>query len=280
MFLSAHDAAAPRWTPLRINIVDPTVASEAAQWSPPVTSGGLSEWRLVDLGRVYNASVTEVPSHVHEAVRPPELPAHQINTDYYKYHLSNGQWIDPPLSDEAWRRKVGDDGIAWTTEGIPFRSSRNGHNIAVFTQEGCYPTSVELAVNAEGQALYLMISGITYAMQSHVPNVRVVLRYADGVEETRDLVNPFDIGDCWGLYNCFDTAANGFENIAGRYGPSGSAEVADLTQPVSVDNHAHLVRVAMRDGVVLESVRCEACATDVIYGVMGASILDRRDSKE
>ena len=73
-------------------------------------------------------------------------------------------------------------------------------------------------MKAAGQTLYLMISGMTFPAQSHVVNLRVTLRYADGQTQSVDLVNPFGIGDCWSTWcgRFHDTAANGFENIGGQ----------------------------------------------------------------
>ena len=92
---------------------------------------------------------------------------------------------------------------------------------------------------------------------------------------TIDLVNPFDIGDCWSTWcgRFHDTAANGFENIGGRSGPAGSAEAGDLTKPVEVDTEAHLLGFDLKKGTVLEKVGFEAIANDVIFGIMGATIL-------
>jgi hypothetical protein len=120
-----------------------------------------------------------------------------------------------------------------------------------------------------------MISGMTHPSQSHVPNLGIRLRYADGKTQDRELVNPFDIADCWSTW-CdlyFDTPANGFENIGGRQGPAGSSQVKDRSKPVAVDTFAHLVSFPLRADVQLEAVEMTAIANDVMFGVMGASVL-------
>jgi hypothetical protein len=116
---------------------------------------------------------------------------------------------------------------------------------------------------------------MTFPVQSHVVNLRVTLRYADGQAAPADLINPFGIGDCWSTWcgRFHDTAANGFENIGGRSGPAGSAQVADLTKPVAVDTEAHLVALELRPGVELHAVELEAIANDAIFGIMGATVL-------
>jgi hypothetical protein len=211
-------------------------------------------------------------TRVHAAVRPPPPPASEINTIYYKDHLV-APFVSPPPADGAWRKKVGPDGIAWTTDGIPFLSAKDGPDIAVVTRAALFPQRLAWPVGQSGRRLYLMISGTTFAMQSGVPNLRITLRYAGGQTDAVELVDPSGIGDCWNQYRYHDTAANGFENLGGRSGPAGSAQVADLTQPVAVDTEAHLVALDLRPGQVLAGIEMEAVANDVIFGLMGATIL-------
>ena len=121
-----------------------------------------------------------------------------------------------------------------------------------------------------------MISGATFPAQSHVVQLRVTLHYEDGTKHVRDMVSPFDIGDGWNTWlgRYHDTAANGFENIGGREGPAGSSEVKDMTKPIHVnDSEAHLVPFELEQGIRLRSVEMEAIANDVVFGVMGATIL-------
>ena len=211
-------------------------------------------------------------ARVHAAVRPPPEPASPINTVYYKDHLV-APFVSPKPADDAWRKKVGTDGIAWPTDGIPFLTSKDGPNIAVVTRAAVFPQALSFAVGQSGKTLYLMISGTTFAMQSQVPNLRLTLHYEGGLSEPVDLVNPTGIGDCWNQYRFHDTAANGFENIGGRSGPAGSAQVADMTRPVAVDTEAPLVALELKPGAVLREVQMEAVANDIIFGLMGATIL-------
>ncbi len=236
----------------------------------------LSRWALTDLGGVFNSPLTEVLPRVTKEAKPPAPPASQVGFGYWRDHLLqyHGSRNDP-VSDAAWRAKVDVDGVAWTSEGIPFKSAREGANIAVVTRAGGFPEQLAFPVNATGTTLYLMLSGMTFPAQSHVPNLRVSLQYSDGTAEVKDLVNPFDIGDCWGTWcgRFHDVAANGFENIGGRKGPAGSAEVADLTKPVDMDTEAQLLAFDLRPGGTLEKVSLEAIANDAVFGIMGATIL-------
>ncbi|MEO6848542.1 MAG: DUF4450 domain-containing protein [Chthoniobacterales bacterium] len=247
--------------------------------SPGFTKHSLESWNPIDLQPVFNAPVVDVVTRVMAVTKPPAEPSSLLNFGYRNEHfqeslMSRGKpGVNLPISDAAWRAKVEADGIGWTAEGIPFKSSKEGDNIATVTLMGEFPEKIEIPVNAKGQTLYLMISGLTWPAQSHVVNLRLTLHYENGEKETRDFVNPFDIGDCWDTWLGYhhDTAANGFENIGGRFGPSGSNEVKDMTQPIEVDTEAHLLAIPLKNDQ-LSSLTFEAIANDVIFGLMGATI--------
>lgn len=275
LFLSDSTGDCPRWIPVRLNI-EPETAPPVRRWEPRDPGDhDLSRWHLIDLASAFNASVPEVPKRLQSGAIPPEMPADQVGFNYWMEHVVVRS--KPPV-DTAWRAKVGPDGVAWTTDGIPFRSPREGRNLAAVTLHNReFPAALSFPVEADGRMLYLMISGMTYPAQSHVANLRIRLVYRDGAPDVHDLVNPFDIGDCWSTW-CgpyFDTPANGFENIGGRVGPAGSRDVPDRSQAVAVDTIAHLVAFTLRPGNDLRSVEVRAIANDAVFGVMGASLLAR-----
>ena len=272
MFLRSGTASCPVWQPLRLK-VEPREPMPVKGWTAPdVADKDLGRWVLADLGKVFNAPVAGVPDHLLRSAVGPQEPASAVSFNYRNLHLAGRQ--NPKVSDEAWRKKIGDDGIGWTGEGIPFKSPKIGDNIAMVSLMGGFPDKLRFEVNAQGKTLYLMLSGITFPNQSHVVNLRVTLHYADGSKDVRDLVSPFDIGDCWSnfLGRFHDTAANGFENIGGRTGPASSRGL-DLTQPIAVDTEAHLVPFELKSGIPLAYVEVEAIANDTAFGVMGATLL-------
>jgi hypothetical protein len=265
------------WLPLAFRVEPKSPMPPPKTWKAPRTGDhDLSRWSLIDLSGTFNDSLTNVLPRVTRSAQPPTLPASQVGFGYWRdhllqYHGSRNQEI----SDSAWRNKVGPDGTAWTTDGIPFHTSKAGPNIGVVSLAGDFPAQLDFPVKATGQMLYLMISGMTFPVQSHVVNLRVTLHYADGQVQIVDLVNPFGIGDCWSTWcgRFHDTAANGFENIGGRAGPAGSSEVADLSQPIALDTEAHLIALPLRAGTELEGIKLEAIANDCLFGIMGATVL-------
>ena len=275
LLLRSANKACPSWSPLEVRI-EPTLPVARPTWSPPnVKAKDFAAWTLVDLSGIFSASLTEVLGRVARASQPPPPPACGVNHAYWMDHIVGRVAAGKLPSDAAWRQKIGPDQIGWTHDGIPFRSAKQGKNIAVVTRAGGFAVKIEVPVRAGGKELYLMLSGMTFPAQSHVVNVRVTLHYAGGSKQQLDLLSPFDIGDCWGTWlgRFHDTAANGFENLGGRFGPPGSAAAGDLRQPIAVDTEAHLVKIPLRRGEELSGFAVEAAANDVIFGLIGASIL-------
>jgi len=278
LFADVEMGGCKAWLPVRVSVESETPEPPPKVWSPPsVPDRDLARWTLVDLRTTYNSTIVEALDKVAKEATPPPPGASTVGFDYWKSHLGPRHHGDPVQipSDAAWRAKVGQDNVAWTTDGVPFTTVKEGPNIGIVTQAGAFSKSLEFSVNASGKTLYLMLSGMTFPVQSHVANLRVTLAYENGDNESKDLESPFDIGDCWSTWcgRWHDTAANGFENLGGRFGPAGSSQVPDLKQPVNVDTEAHLVAFDLPPGAALKSVRIEAVANDVIFGVMGASML-------
>lgn len=77
-----------------------------------------------------------------------------MNTAYYKDHLV-APFVSPKPADDAWRKKVEADGMAWTTDGIPFRSAKEGPNIAVVTRAAVFPQALTVPVGQSGKTLFV-----------------------------------------------------------------------------------------------------------------------------
>ena len=267
----------PVWVPWKFQILPVDLDCSLKVWKPlNKTKKCLEDWSLISLNDIFSASSpSEVIQQVIDNAKPPELPSIQISFEYWICHLERfclkGEF---PPSDEAFRRKVRDDGVVWIEDGIPFKSSKYGPNIGVVTRAGAYPEIITIKVNDSGSDLYLLLTGITFPNQSHVTNLSINMFYEDKNIESYELKNPTEIGDCWGTWHgrYHDTAANGFENLGGRFGPSGSIMVDDMTKPVYVDTEAHIIHFIIRKGYILEKIEIEAVANDVIFGIMGATI--------
>ena len=237
------------------------------------------KWKPIEMDSLWNhASPMEALNGIMStATRPPETYS-QVNFDYYSWHMHCGFNTDSPIyghEPTRWRSLVGDDGIAVTGEGIPFRSSREGNFLAAATLASpAYADRVVVPVDEVGRAVYLMITGITLPMQSHVENLRILIRYENGTEEVHPLVNPDGIGDMWfvkfGRYH--DTPANGFENIGGGRGALSSAGL-DLTRQIPTDMTAHILRFPLQENQRVREVEMRVIANDVVFALMGVTVL-------
>lgn len=236
-------------------------------------------WEPVNMENLFNhTSPGEAARRIiATATRPPEEYS-QVNFNYYTWHVSDGFIANTPLyrqEPERWRSLIDENGIAVTGEGIPFRSVRDGNCLAAATLVSPeYADRVLVPVDKCGRAVYLLITGITLPMQSHVENLRIIIRYEDGIAEEHPLYNPDGIGDMWftKFERYHDTPANGFENIGTGRGALSSARL-DLTKPIATDLEAHILRFHLRRDVRVKEIEMRIIANDVIFGLMGVTLL-------
>jgi len=236
------------------------------------------EWKMIPMEEHFNSDSPEavLMNIYHTAIAPPEEYSQRTFEDY-KHYLNGNNKTTPqyPTTDERWRSMVDEKGVVMTGEGIPFLSLAEGNYMAAASLSGTvYPESVKVDVNEAGRAAYLLITGITFPMHSHVENLRIIITYEDGCCQEYPLVNPFDIGDMWftlwGRYH--DTPANGFENISGRRGAMSSAGL-DMREVIPTDTEAHILRFILRPDVKVKTIEMRIIANDVAFALMGISIL-------
>lgn len=244
------------------------------------------EWVSVSMDGVFNAgSAEQILDTLHRTCHPVPEGYSDVNREYYRLHIRERvnehvaslyhDTLDAPIGDARWKTLIGEDGIAVTGEGIPFRSVKSGNYLAATSlATDAYPASVTVPVGQKGRAVYLLAAGITFPMQSHVENVRVTLRYEDGSHEAFPLICPRDISNT--LYPYFgyfhDTPGAGFENMGGRNGPMSSAG-QNLNTCIPTDTEAHILRFRLKPGEILKTVTFETVCQDAAYCLMGVTVL-------
>ena len=236
-------------------------------------------WKTVDMDKYFNGdSPLNVLTELNRSAIGPKPEYSQVNFGYYKMHLvdRNIQLPSSPLDDSRWRSLVGADGIAVTGEGIPFRSKKEGYYLAAAALNNtAYPDRIIVPADDEGRAVYLLITGISFPMQSGVENLRIILNYEDGVNEIHPLVNPETIGDMWSTIwrRWHDTPANGFEKLGGYLPGPDSSYGQDLTRPIETGIEAHIIHFPLREGIRLKEIEMRITANDVLFSLMGITIL-------
>jgi hypothetical protein len=150
-----------------------------------------------------------------------------------------------------------------TPQRVRFLKPRPGKNIAFTSLWDNWPDSVAVPVHAKGDSVWLLVGGSTTPMQSKIANAVIRFRYADGVEETLDLIPPENF---WSL--C------GFGRVDYNYQRDGFS--LPKTPPAQVqlgtNCRAMVYGWKLRPGVELKEVMLETLSLDVVIGLMGLSI--------
>jgi len=97
----------------------------------------------------------------------------------------------PPIIDLANVPKIlGTNGRSLSPQGAPFTRPGDGTNIAFTSQYDNFPRTIRIPVARCGRAARFLEAGTTNPFQTKIANAILRLRYADGVEESLELVPP------------------------------------------------------------------------------------------
>jgi len=152
-----------------------------------------------------------------------------------------------------------------TPQRVRFRKPESGRNIAFTSLWDNWPDRVSVPVQAKGDAVWLLVAGSTTPMQAKIANAVIRFRYADGVEETLNLIPPENF---WSL--C------GFGRVDYTYDRDGFS--LPKTPPAQVqlgtNCRAMVYGWKLRPGVELKDVTLETLSLDVVVGLMGVTIMN------
>jgi len=143
------------------------------------------KFRKQNISRYLNANVTDIFQNEYLSPRPPyttlQIPVQGV-----------GEWCHPTytpdINDSVFRSLIVDDEFVVT--GVPFRTYKQGHNIAFASLWDNYPDSIAIPMSGKASQAWLLMAGSTNHMQSRIDNGLVIARYKDGTADTLHLVNP------------------------------------------------------------------------------------------
>jgi hypothetical protein len=135
-------------------------------------------------------------------------------------------------NDRRLRARINEQGVFVADNGIPFAQRAEGNNIVALSRWREFPNHVAVPVGDTARKIYLLISGVTFPLQSQIANVHVVVNYADGGKSDFDLVNPGNFDSSWAGFfgGNYHYAANGMEVI----GASSPDETDMMSQQMPV----------------------------------------------
>ena len=150
--------------------------------------------------------------------------------------------------DDSMLRNSG--GTVYSPSGIPFATPEKNENLACVSIFERFPTEMTVSLDGHGDELAIMFVASSCCLHTAVEGVRITVSYADGTSEATSLVYPESLDD-W-LTSALTTKAEIFY--------------------FSDFNHATVKKVRLSSEKELKSVKIEAVANELIFGVAGISI--------
>jgi len=152
-----------------------------------------------------------------------------------------------------------------TPDGVPFRRFEEDHNIAFTSLWENWPRSVSVPVGWTAEAVWALVSGSTFPMQTRIANAVLRFRYADDQVESLELVPPLN-----------------FWSLCPWGGCDYSYELDRFCLPempppqVQLGNNCRAMVLSwkLRTGVPLKELTLETLSQDVVIGLMGVSLMN------
>ena len=148
----------------------------------------LKECRKVNMDKVFNANVSDIFKNQYLSPRSPYttlcVPTQGI-----------GDWCSTKKTaniDDTKFRSLIKDGLFWAhVDGdLPFRSPKEGKNIAYTSLWDNYPDSISIMLKGKASHAYLLMAGSTNPMQYAIENAVIRVEYADGTRDELMLTPP------------------------------------------------------------------------------------------
>lgn len=146
------------------------------------------ECREVNMDKAFNANVSDIFKNLYLSPRSPYttlcVPTQGI-----------GDWCSTKktanIDDTKFRSLIRDGVFMAKIDGnLPFRSPKEGKNIAYTSLWDNYPDSISVMLRGKASHAYLLMAGSTNPMQYAIENAVVRVEYADGTSDELMLTPP------------------------------------------------------------------------------------------
>ena len=146
------------------------------------------ECREVNMDKAFNANVSDIFKNQYLSPRSPYttlcVPTQGI-----------GDWCSTKktanIDDTKFRSLIRDGVFMAKIDGnLPFRSPKEGKNIAYTSLWDNYPDSISVMLKGKASHAYLLLAGSTNPMQYAIENAVVSVEYADGTSDELMLTPP------------------------------------------------------------------------------------------
>ena len=233
-------------------------------------------WKPIDISAALTADITRIYEQKYVSPRPQTVSS-RVGDDGYS------PWCFPHWG--VFRPKIAIDKVPSlldsadptrlvTPQGVPFKWGGSNKNVAFASLWDNWPDQVSVPVHQSGDAAWFLICGSTTVMQGRIANAVLRLKYADGVEETLELIPPFNY---WNLSPIKGIQARA-QFGSSYYTEAGEEFTVPKPWPMNVELglncRAMVLNRKLRPGVTLESVTLEALSQESVIGLMGVSIMN------
>ena len=146
------------------------------------------ECREVNMDKVFNANVSDIFKNQYLSPRSPYTTL-CVPTQGF------GDWCSTKktakIDDTKFRSLIRDGVFMAKIDGnLPFRSPKEGKNIAYTSLWDNYPDSISVMLKGKASHAYLLLAGSTNPMQYAIENAVVRVEYADGTSDELMLTPP------------------------------------------------------------------------------------------
>ena len=238
-----------------------------------------ARWDCVDLSPVLNGDIRTIFQQAYLSPRPPTISA-RISTDGYSPWTFLYWKSGPPkilLDAVPALLKGADSRRLETRQGVPFAWPGESKNIAFTSRWDNWPRQVTVPVHRQGTAVWFLVCGSTNPMQCQIANAVFRMQFADGSEESLELVPPVNY---WNL--CAVKTNLLAPGQSSRFDYTAAEDAfclpAELPQTVQLGENcrAMLLGWRLRPGVILKTVTLETLSAEVVVGLMGLTIMNPR----
>ena len=278
VFARVTVGALPQWERFYVRVSDPAaVRARAAQCLERVPPK--AKWTCVDLGTELNGDIRTIYTQKYVSPRPATISA-RIGVDgYTPWTFLYWNSFPPVIQLDGVPRLLesGDKGKLRTPQGVPFNWPGEARNVAFTSQWDNWPETVTVPVDCAGDAVWFLVCGSTNPMQGRIANAVLVMKYAEGAEETLELVPPVNF---WNLSPIKPViTAPGQESRFDYTAPTDAFCVPAVwpqTVQLGENCRAMLLGWRLRKGAVLQSVTLRTLSAEVVIGLMGVSVMNPR----
>jgi hypothetical protein len=254
----------PQQQVFKLHVTDPEAELKAALQEPRTAIPG-EQWRLLDLAPHYNGDVRTIFRQQYLSPRPKTCSVRLGVNGYSAWTFSFWKEVPPPIDLDGLKNLSDANHHLITPQNVPFHALPETHNIAFTSLWDNWPNSVTVPVDEEAEAVWLLVCGSTFPMQTRIANAELRFRYADGTVEKLELIPPLNF---WSLCPWGDGDYN--------YETDGFClpKQPPLTVQLGRNCRGIVLSWKLRAGVKLREVTLETLSQDVVIGLMGLSVMN------